>query len=85
MHLFQHRGFPHPIPSPQAQFAHVGSSLHPRTPFPYQTPDEALGAFLLSNALLALCPQLLALRCRRSPAFFLPRARPGLTRDKKYL
>ncbi|XP_066061632.1 transmembrane 6 superfamily member 2 [Chamaea fasciata] len=69
----------------QAQFAHVGSSLHPRTPFPYQTPDEALGGFLLSNALLALCPLLLALRCRRRPAFFVPRARPGLARDKKYL
>lgn len=73
----------HPVP--QAQFAHVGSSLHPRTPFPYQTPDEALGFFLFSNALVALCPQLLALRCHRCPAFFLPRPRPGLARDKKYL
>lgn len=67
----------------QSQFAHVGSSLHSRTPFPYQTPDEALGPFLLCSALYALGPALLALRCLRSPAFFLPRARPGLTRDKK--
>ncbi|XP_066196196.1 transmembrane 6 superfamily member 2 [Sylvia atricapilla] len=67
----------------QAQFAHVGSSLHGRTPFPYQTPEEALGGFLVSNALLALSPALVALRCRLRPAFFLPRARPGLPRHKK--
>ncbi|KAM4883989.1 transmembrane 6 superfamily member 2 [Sylvia borin] len=67
----------------QAQFAHVGSSLHGRTPFPYQTPEEALGGFLVSNALLALSPALVALRCCRHPAFFLPRARPGLARHKK--
>ncbi|NXW81206.1 TM6S2 protein, partial [Hirundo rustica] len=68
----------------QAQFAHLGSSLHSRTPFPYQTPDEVLGSFLVSNALYALCPGLLALRCLRSPAFFLPRARPGLRPEKKH-
>uniref|UniRef100_A0A8C3NE17 Uncharacterized protein n=1 Tax=Geospiza parvula TaxID=87175 RepID=A0A8C3NE17_GEOPR len=55
----------------QAQFAHLGSSLHSRTPFPYQTPEEVLGTFLLSNVLYALGPQLLALRCLRSPAFFV--------------
>ncbi|NXB52507.1 TM6S2 protein, partial [Leucopsar rothschildi] len=68
----------------QAQFAHLGSSLHSRTPFPYQTPDEVLWSFLLSNVLYALGPQLLALRCLRSPAFFLPAAAPGLARAKKY-
>lgn len=68
----------------QAQFAHLGSSLHSRTPFPYQTPDEVLVPFVLSNVLYALGPQLLALRCHRSPAFFLPRAAPGLARAKKY-
>ncbi|NWY72305.1 TM6S2 protein, partial [Erithacus rubecula] len=68
----------------QAQFAHLGSSLHSRTPFPYQTPDEVLWSFLLSNLLYALGPQLLALRCLRSPAFFLPPANPGLARAKKY-
>ncbi|RLV82501.1 hypothetical protein DV515_00016583 [Chloebia gouldiae] len=64
----------------QAQFAHLGSSLHSRTPFPYQTPEEVLASFLLSNALYALGPQLLALRCLRSPAFFLRPAAPA----KKY-
>uniref|UniRef100_A0A8C3NCB1 Uncharacterized protein n=1 Tax=Geospiza parvula TaxID=87175 RepID=A0A8C3NCB1_GEOPR len=68
----------------QAQFAHLGSSLHSRTPFPYQTPEEVLGTFLLSNVLYALGPQLLALRCLRSPAFFVPPASPGLARAKKY-
>ncbi|NXB10759.1 TM6S2 protein, partial [Cnemophilus loriae] len=67
----------------QAQFAHLGSSLHSRTPFPYQTPDDVLWSFLLSNVLYALGPQLLALRCLRSPAFFLPPAPPGLARAKK--
>ncbi|XP_054031098.1 transmembrane 6 superfamily member 2 [Dryobates pubescens] len=56
----------------QAQFSHVGSSLHGRTPFPYQTPEDAWGSFLLSNLLYALAPQLLALRCLLCPAFFLP-------------
>ncbi|NWV12886.1 TM6S2 protein, partial [Ptilonorhynchus violaceus] len=68
----------------QAQFSHLGSSLHSRTPFPYQTPDDVLWSFLLSNILYALGPQLLALRCLRSPAFFLPPAPPGLARAKKY-
>ncbi|XP_050842104.1 transmembrane 6 superfamily member 2 isoform X2 [Serinus canaria] len=71
-------------PKVQAQFAHLGSSLHSRTPFPYQTPEEVLWTFLLSNVLYALGPQLLALRCLRSPAFFLPPANPGLARAKKY-
>ncbi|NXA42549.1 TM6S2 protein, partial [Eudromia elegans] len=67
----------------QAQFSHVGSSLHGRTPFPYQTPEDARGAFLATNALYALAPQLLALRCLRRPAFFLPAA-AGLARHKKH-
>ncbi|NWI20093.1 TM6S2 protein, partial [Crypturellus soui] len=66
----------------QAQFCHVGSSLHGRTPFPYQTPEEVRGTFLAANALYALGPQLLALRCLRRPAFFLPAA-AGLPRAKK--
>ncbi|KAM8795048.1 transmembrane 6 superfamily member 2 [Eudromia elegans] len=67
----------------QAQFSHVGSSLHGRTPFPYQTPEDARGAFLATNALYALAPQLLALRCLRRPAFFLPAA-DDLARHKKH-
>ncbi|XP_064493584.1 transmembrane 6 superfamily member 2 [Pseudopipra pipra] len=68
----------------QAQFSHLGSSLHARTPFPYQTPDDVLWSFLLSNILYALGPQLLVLRCLRCPAFFLPPAPAGLLRAKKH-
>ncbi|NXF71766.1 TM6S2 protein, partial [Sclerurus mexicanus] len=67
----------------QAQFSHLGSSLHARTPFPYQTPDDVLWSFLLSNILYALGPQLLVLRCLRCPAFFLPAAPASLLRAKK--
>ncbi|XP_062452556.1 transmembrane 6 superfamily member 2 [Rhea pennata] len=58
----------------QAQFSHLGSSLHARTPFPYQTPEDVWWSFLLTNVLYALGPQLLAYRCLRRPAFFLPAA-----------
>ncbi|NXN93964.1 TM6S2 protein, partial [Rhinopomastus cyanomelas] len=58
----------------QAQFSHVGSSLHTRTPFPYQTPEDVWWIFLMANSLYALGPQLVALRCLHSPAFFLPAA-----------
>ncbi|NXM73929.1 TM6S2 protein, partial [Serilophus lunatus] len=68
----------------QAQFSHLGSSLHSRTPFPYQTPDDVLWSFLLSNILYALGPQLLVLRCLRCPAFFLPPAPASLLRRKKH-
>ncbi|NXD14265.1 TM6S2 protein, partial [Nothocercus nigrocapillus] len=67
----------------QAQFSHVGSSLHGRTPFPYQTPEDVRGTFLAANALYALGPQLLALRCLWRPAFFLPAA-ASLPRGKKH-
>ncbi|NWR95878.1 TM6S2 protein, partial [Furnarius figulus] len=68
----------------QAQFSHLGSSLHARTPFPYQTPDDVLWSFLASNLLYALGPQLLVLRCLRCPAFFLPPAPASLLRAKKH-
>ncbi|XP_025920541.1 transmembrane 6 superfamily member 2 isoform X1 [Apteryx rowi] len=67
----------------QAQFSHLGSSLHARTPFPYQTPEDAWWSFLLTNVLYALGPQLLAYRCLRRPAFFLPAAPASLDKGKK--
>uniref|UniRef100_A0A8B9UFH5 Transmembrane 6 superfamily member 2 n=1 Tax=Anas zonorhyncha TaxID=75864 RepID=A0A8B9UFH5_9AVES len=66
----------------QAQFSHLGSSLHSRTPFPYQTPEDVWWSFLITNVLYALGPQLLALRCLRRPAFFLPSAPTSM--GKKY-
>ncbi|XP_053906108.1 SURP and G-patch domain-containing protein 1 isoform X2 [Cuculus canorus] len=67
----------------QAQFSHVGSSLHARTPFPYQTPEDVWWSFLLTNVLYALGPQLLALRCLHSTAFFLPTTPASLRPGKK--
>uniref|UniRef100_A0A8D0GV91 Transmembrane 6 superfamily member 2 n=1 Tax=Sphenodon punctatus TaxID=8508 RepID=A0A8D0GV91_SPHPU len=66
----------------QAQFSHVGSSLHRRTPYPYRTPEGAWWPFLLANGVYALGPQLLAYRCLRSPGFFCPPARQDA--DKKH-
>ncbi|XP_078279774.1 transmembrane 6 superfamily member 2 [Rhinoraja longicauda] len=55
----------------QAQFAHVGASMHPRTSFTYRVPENALSSFLYANVLFAIGAQLLALRCAVCPGFFL--------------
>ncbi|NXC77395.1 TM6S2 protein, partial [Anhinga anhinga] len=68
----------------QAGGAHVGSSLHARTPFPYQTPGGVWWSFLLTNVLYALGPQLGGDRCLRCPAFFLPAAPASLGGGKKH-
>lgn len=79
---------PHPLPPPalcpQAQFSHLGSSLHNRTPFPYQTPEDVWWSFFITNVLYALGPQLLAYRCLRCPAFFLPATPASLPVGKKH-
>ncbi|XP_061457460.1 transmembrane 6 superfamily member 2 isoform X2 [Rhineura floridana] len=54
----------------QAQFSHIGSSLHSHTPFPYRTPEGAWWPVVLLNVAYAVGPQLLAYRCLRNPAFF---------------
>lgn len=63
----------------QAQFSHIGASLHTRTPFSYRVPVNSQHVFLLVNILYALVPQLLCYRCSTGPDFFL--SRPTL--DKK--
>ncbi|TKS69631.1 Transmembrane 6 superfamily member 1 [Collichthys lucidus] len=55
----------------QAQFAHIGASLHTRTPFSYRVPADSQHVFLLINILYAVVPQALCYRCRTRPAFFL--------------
>ncbi|NXH11679.1 TM6S2 protein, partial [Bucco capensis] len=68
----------------QAQFSHVGSSLHTRTPFPYQTPEDVWWSFLLTNLLYALGPLLLASRCLLCPTFFMPTTPASLQHSKKH-
>nr|XP_057945424.1 transmembrane 6 superfamily member 1-like isoform X1 [Doryrhamphus excisus] len=55
----------------QAQFSHIGASLHTRTPFSYRVPAESQAVFLVVNVLYAVVPQALCYRCITRPAFFL--------------
>ncbi|KAM4744260.1 transmembrane 6 superfamily member 1-like isoform 1-T1 [Anableps anableps] len=55
----------------QAQFSHIGASLHTRTPFSYRVPADSQLVFLLVNVLYALVPHALCYRCCTQPAFFL--------------
>ncbi|XP_022603008.1 transmembrane 6 superfamily member 1 [Seriola dumerili] len=54
----------------QAQFSHIGASLHTRTPFSYRVPADSQPVFLLVNVLYTLVPQFLCYRCCFRPAFF---------------
>ncbi|MBN3285168.1 TM6S2 protein, partial [Polyodon spathula] len=68
----------------QAQFTHIGGSLHPWTPYTYRVPEETVWPFLLMNLLYAVGPQILALRCLMHPEFFLsPAALREADQDKK--
>ncbi|XP_048198618.1 transmembrane 6 superfamily member 2 [Perognathus longimembris pacificus] len=66
----------------QAQFSHVGASMHQRTAFTYRVPEDTTTCFFLCNLLFALGPHLLAYRCLCQPAFFLP-ALPTRAPDSK--
>lgn len=55
----------------QAQFSHIGASLHTRTPFSYRVPADSQPVFLLVNVLYAVVPQALCYRCCTRPEFFL--------------
>ncbi|XP_008284873.1 transmembrane 6 superfamily member 1 [Stegastes partitus] len=57
----------------QAQFSHIGASLHTRTPFSYRVPADSQAIFLLVNVLYTLVPQALCYQCCTRPAFFLRR------------
>ncbi|KAM9730533.1 transmembrane 6 superfamily member 2 isoform 2-T2 [Dama dama] len=69
----------------QAQFSHMGASMHLRTPFTYRVPEDAWTSFFLCNLLYALGPHLLAFRCLWRPAFFLrPPPGPPANHEKQH-
>ncbi|XP_068943008.1 transmembrane 6 superfamily member 2 [Petaurus breviceps papuanus] len=55
----------------QAQFSHIGASMHPHTPYTYRTPEDVWSFLFILNLLYAVGPHLLVYRCLRWPAFFL--------------
>uniref|UniRef100_A0A5F8GID7 Transmembrane 6 superfamily member 2 n=1 Tax=Monodelphis domestica TaxID=13616 RepID=A0A5F8GID7_MONDO len=68
----------------QAQFSHIGASMHLHTPYPYRTPEDVWSFLMILNLLYALGIHLLAYRCLRWPAFFLcPSALSQEEKNKK--
>lgn len=56
----------------QAQWCHMGASLHSHTPFTYRIPTDAWRLVMSLNTAYMAVPLLLALRCALLPAYFMP-------------
>ncbi|XP_070701903.1 transmembrane 6 superfamily member 2 [Pempheris klunzingeri] len=67
----------------QAQWCHIGASLHSRTPFTYRVPADKWWPVIALNVLLAAVPALLALRCHTNPAYFLKPVPKGQANNAK--
>lgn len=67
----------------QAQWCHIGASLHSRTPFTYRVPTDKWWPVISLNVLLAAVPSLLALRCLTKPAYFMKPVPKGQTSNDK--
>ncbi|XP_033838337.1 transmembrane 6 superfamily member 2-like [Periophthalmus magnuspinnatus] len=67
----------------QAQWCHIGASLHSRTPFTYRVPTDKWWPVISLNVLLAAVPAVLALRCLTSPAYFMKPVPKGQTNNDK--
>lgn len=67
----------------QAQWCHIGASLHSRTPFTYRVPTDKWWPVISLNVLLGAVPFLLALRCHTRPAYFMKPVPKGQTRNDK--
>ncbi|XP_030629837.1 transmembrane 6 superfamily member 2 [Chanos chanos] len=67
----------------QAQWCHIGASLHSRTPFTYRVPRDVWRVVMTLNVLYMVLPLILALRCHTRAAFFLKAVPQGQANDKK--
>ena len=66
----------------QAQFSHIGASLHRRTPYVLRVPADPhiRLVFWCLNLFLLVVPQILAYRCNSSPEFFSPLEKVRITK-----
>lgn len=67
----------------QAQWCHIGASLHSRTPFTYRIPADKWWPVITLNVVLTAAPALLALRCHTSPAYFMKPVPKGQSNKEK--
>ncbi|KAF7661773.1 hypothetical protein LDENG_00254420 [Lucifuga dentata] len=67
----------------QAQWCHIGASLHSRTPFTYRVPADKWWPVIILNVLYTATPALMALRCHTNPAYFMKPVLKGQTNNEK--